>query len=175
MCEVYEVVVTEPIAYFAHFVKAKYAFSFDSIETYVDNATHADKKVKEMLNEAIRKMGGYYDDDVNVVAYLKAYVYTFCKLKKLRNALIIIDWMTEEPYENHFNIVVFNLPSDRLREVVNEIKDYERTIEKAMEHARDADRKLLERCHYLDVGTDVKRCLAKAKEVLSKAKPVFDP
>ena len=175
MCEVHEVVVTEPIAYFAHFVKAKYAFSFDSIETYVDNATHADRKAKEILNEAFRRMGVHDVDDVNVVAYLKAYVYAFCKLKKLRNALILVDWMTEEPYENHFNIAAFNLPEDRLREVVNEIKDYQRTIEKAMEHARDADRELLERCHYLDVGTDVKRCLVKAREVLSKAKPVFDP
>lgn len=167
MCEVYEVVVTEPVAYFARFVRAKYALSLDSVKTYVSDAARVDKKVKEMLDDAVRKMGGHYGD-AGPSAYYKAYVYTFCRLRKLKSALIIIDWMDEEPYRNHVNIVAFDLPEPR--EVASEIKDYERTIEHAMERARGADRELLERCHYLDVGTDVKRCLAKAREVLEEAK-----
>ena len=165
MCEVREVVVTEPVAYFARFVRAKYALSLDSVETYVSDAARADRKVKEMLDDAVRRMGGRYGD-AGPAAYHKAYVYAFCRLRKLKSALILADWMDEEPYRNHVDIVAFDLDEDRLREVASEIEDYERTIENAMVRARGADRELLERCHYLDVGTDVKRCLAKAREVL---------
>lgn len=162
MCDVYEVKVEEPVAYLARFVGAKYAASLDRVRSYVELAGARDAKVNRIVWEALARTG----------AEEKAYVYAYCRLRGLRSALILAG--------PGGGVVAFGLLEDRLREVASGIESYHATIASAMQKyaegkdlgellARDENWDLLRRCLSLDVGVDVERCLAKAREILGGA------
>ena len=163
MCDVYEVEVEEPVAYLARFAAgAKYAMSLDRVRHYVELATTKNLKASEIVWEALAKMS----------TEERAYVYAYCRLRGLRNALILA---------GRGSVVAFDLPEGRLGEVAGEIRDYYMTVASAMLKysegkdlgellGRDENWDLLERCKSLDAGVDVEACLARAREILEKAK-----
>ena len=141
MCKVYVARAPDALTYFAHFVAAKDAMFYGSVES----------QVAGLVDEA----GG--EEQWNV-----AVVREYCELKGFEAALLIEDMRDESN-----DIVAFGLSAEDAARAAGRIEEYVDAVKRALD-AMPVDE--LESCYYLDAGADVDKCLAMAREVLASEK-----
>lgn len=130
------------------------AAQYEGIRKYIDRQIErGNEEVAKILAEALE----------STPWRKRAYVEAFCKLNGFKTALLIEDGGSEE-----WDVVVFDLPEDEIKRIVNDMLSYIDVVSRADGLATGDDREAMEACLYLD-NVGVSECLAKAKEVLARA------
>ena len=136
------------------FVSLK-AAQYEGIRDYIDRQIEkGNEEVANALDKALE----------STLWKKRAYIETFCKIHGFKTALLIEDWGSET-----WDVVVFDLPEDEIKRIVNDMLNYIDTVGRADGLAEGDERDAMEACLYLD-NADVSECLAKAREILARAK-----